>query len=137
MDPGRLTRRKPPHLRHVERLAQHVPVQNQERAEGLVLGGGGHILPHSDVRQKRLNFGRAHLPGMPLAVEKDKAPNPVDVALFRANAVVLETNPLPDFVQQLRRPLHGDVAPCAMMCSNTSSLAVPVHLGKRVRVIRH
>ena len=100
--------------------------------------GQARRLPARQMGQKCLNFGRAHFPGMPFAAEKDEAPNPVDVAPFRANAAMLKTNPLPDFVKQLRCLYSmATVLPVQVTCSNTSSLATPVHQGKWAHVIRH
>ena len=45
-------------------------------------------------------------------MEKNKAANPLNVGPFRADAVVLESNALPDLVQELRRLIHGVYAPC-------------------------
>ena len=53
------------------------------------------------VGDKLSNLGFAHLTGMALIVEKDEAPNPVYVRLFRADTEVLDTQHHTHLVKQL------------------------------------
>lgn len=81
---------------------QYSPVQEQHRTQGLVLRRGGHSLLHSQYRQERRDLGRSKHPRMPLTVKQDIAPNPMDVRLLRAPAVVTRANGLADLIQQFR-----------------------------------
>jgi hypothetical protein len=81
-------------------LFEHVPVQEQEGAEGLVLGRGGHVLIDSQMGQKSLDLGSAHVGGMALVMEQDIACDPADVGLLRTDRVVLEADRITDLVEQ-------------------------------------
>jgi len=61
---------------------KHLTVEEQQGAEGLVLGGGGDVLLHGQVGEKGLNFRDSHLLWVSLAVEQDVALDPVHVGLF-------------------------------------------------------
>ena len=56
-----------------QRPSQDDLVEEQQGAEGLVLGRGGHVPLHRQVRQERDDFRLAHLQRMPLAVEEDES----------------------------------------------------------------
>lgn len=53
--------------------------------------------------EKGFDFGRPHFLWMAFAVEQDKAANLIDVSLFGADAVMLETDFVVNPIQQLRR----------------------------------
>ncbi len=55
-----------------------VAVEEQERAQRLVLGRGSHPTLDGQGTEKVSDFGRAHLGGMALAVEEDVAADPPD-----------------------------------------------------------
>ena len=93
---------KPGHI-----ALEHIPIEKKQRAERLILRGSGDIAVDRKMGQKLLDFGFPHLDGMPLAVEQDKAPNPVDIGLFSANAVVFRSNGCPNPVEQARFLFHG------------------------------
>jgi len=42
------------------------------------------------MRGKRTDFGLTHFCGMPLAVEKNELPHPVEVGLYRPDAVMVQ-----------------------------------------------
>ena len=63
-------------------------VEEEERAEGLGLGGGGHPPARGEMRDEGVDLGFAHFVGMPFAVEDDEPPDPADVGLFGPEAVV-------------------------------------------------
>ncbi len=89
-------------------LPQHLAVEEEERAEGLVLRGGGDPLLHSQMRQKGIHFLGAHLAGVALAVEHDEALDPVGVALTRTGRIVLALDGFPHLVKQsLGSRVHG------------------------------
>jgi hypothetical protein len=54
------------------------------------------------VGQKRLDFNFAEFAQMVPIMESNKMLNPANVGLLRSVAVVLETNSLPDDLQQYR-----------------------------------
>ena len=63
---------------------KHVPVQEQQGAQRLVLGGGGHV-PSTASDEKRVTSGRAHLPRDDAwRGRRSVAPDPGDVRLFRS-----------------------------------------------------
>ena len=61
------------------------------------------------IRQKRLDMRGAEVDRMTLVVEEDKSFNPVDVGLFRTDAVMLEPDTGADAVEKTRRlgTVHG------------------------------
>ena len=76
---------RPRHPRQVTELApQHLPVQEQQRRQSLVLRRGRHRLVHRQVSQESLDLGLAHRVRVALAVEQDEAANPVNISLLRA-----------------------------------------------------
>ena len=68
---------------------QHVSVQEQEGAQGLVLGGGGHLAIDRQRGEEACDLLGAHLGRMALGVkEEDVALDPRDVGLLRAPTVM-------------------------------------------------
>jgi hypothetical protein len=65
---------------------EHLTVQEQERAEGLVLRGGRHASVHGQPGQEARDLRRSQLDRVALAVEDNVAPDPRDVALLGAPA---------------------------------------------------
>src|SRR5215510_15086992 len=68
-------------------LLQHFAVKEEQRAQCLVLGGGGDLSIHGQRGQELRHLGAAHLEGMALVV-KENVPGPRDVGLFGAPTVV-------------------------------------------------
>lgn len=68
-----------------EGLVEHLSVQEEQRAERLVLGRGGDMLLDGEVTQEGLDLGHAQISGVALAVEEDIAPDPANVGLFGAD----------------------------------------------------
>ena len=64
----------------------------QYSAKRLILSGSSHIALHGQVGQELLNLLFTHLLGVPLVMEQNVAPNPVDVGLLGADAVVFEAD---------------------------------------------
>jgi hypothetical protein len=63
---------------------QHVPVQEQEGAQGLVLGRGGHPAVDRQRGEEAGDLRSPHLRGMALGVEEeDVALDPRDIGLLR------------------------------------------------------
>ena len=74
---------------------QHMPKEEHQRIEGLVLCGWRAISLHRQVRQKCDNMLLFHLLWMLLSMKYNKPPNPADVALLCGVAKVSEPNTLP------------------------------------------
>ena len=75
--------------RHLgEGLLEDVAVQEEERRERLVLGGGGDLAVGGEGGEEGVDLRLAQLVGVALAVEEDEALHPLDVRLLRAQRVV-------------------------------------------------
>jgi len=89
------------HARQPFQLPSHdLPVKEEERTEGLVLCGSTHPLSDGKVGEKCGDFVLAHVAWVALAVEDDKPPDPLDVSLLCARAVVPDPDGLADLVQE-------------------------------------
>jgi hypothetical protein len=64
---------------------QNVPIEEQERAQRLVLRRRGDATLDREGTEKARHLRAAHLDGMPLAVKEDVAPDPRDVGFFCAS----------------------------------------------------
>jgi hypothetical protein len=84
-------------------LPEHVPVEEEQCAQRLVLGGRGHVVLHGQRTQKLRDLGPAHLRRMALAVEEDEAADPGDIGLLGAAAAVARPEGGADLVEQPRR----------------------------------
>ena len=60
------------------------------------------MLIDRQIREKRLDLGRAKRLWMPFLVKKDEPTNPADVGFFSAQSVVLKTQSVTDAVKQAR-----------------------------------
>jgi hypothetical protein len=81
-------------------LVENVAIQEDDGAEGLVLGGGGEAALGGEVGDEGLDFGDAHVFGMAFIVEEDVAANPVYVGLFGAVGVMLDANGVADLFEE-------------------------------------
>ncbi len=61
-------------------------------AQRLILRGSSDIALYGQVGQELLDLLIAHLLGVPLVMEQNVAPNPVDVGLPGADVVVFEAD---------------------------------------------
>jgi len=82
-------------------LVEYLVVEKEQRAEGLVLGGGGDIFFHGQVSEKGFHFGGAHLGRVAYIVEVDVAFDPIDVGFFGADGVVFEADGVADTFDKL------------------------------------
>jgi hypothetical protein len=69
-------------------LGQYVPVEKDEGAQSLVLGGRADTLGHCKVREERPDLVGTHHGGVPTSVEEKESPDPAPVGLLGAFAVV-------------------------------------------------
>lgn len=67
-----------------ERRNQHIPIEKDNRIQGLRLGRGSDFALNRQMVQKLRHFGLSKLPRMPLAMEEDELPNPEPISLFCA-----------------------------------------------------
>src|SRR5205823_12261149 len=65
---------------------EHLTVEEEQRAQRLVLGGGGHVALDRQGGEEARDLGRAHRGRVALAVEEDVATDPRDVDLLGAAA---------------------------------------------------
>jgi hypothetical protein len=80
-------------------LLEHFAVEEQERPERLILGGGSD-LPVDGQRGEELgDLWSPHLGRVALAVEEDVAPGPAHVRLLGPAAVVARPDGLADAVE--------------------------------------
>jgi hypothetical protein len=87
----------------VNLFVEDFAVEEENGAEGLILGGGGDVPFHGQMGQEGLDFGGAHLGGVALVVEEEEAAHPVQVGLFGAVEIMLEPEDFPELVQQFLR----------------------------------
>lgn len=93
---------------------QYSPIKKQQCTLGLVLGRRRHPAHHGQMRQKRLDLGRAHVPRVPLAVEQDEPTYPIDVRILGTDAVVQPPDAGTHLIQELPpgRPTRGVIDMC-------------------------
>jgi hypothetical protein len=70
---------------------QHLLIEEQKRAERLILCARGTMITDGKVREERFDSDRAHRAGMPNAVKADVAFDPIDIRFLRAERVVFES----------------------------------------------
>jgi hypothetical protein len=75
-------------------------IEKQDRAQRLVLRRCAHTLVRQ-ARKERRHLRLAQLTGMPLPVKDDEPPDPVDIRVLCAPAVVPRANPVPNPIEQL------------------------------------
>lgn len=80
--------------RRARGLPEPFPAQEEQSAEGLILGGGRHVLCDGQMGEESLDLCATQLPGMLFVMEEDKAPDPVHAGLFGINGVVFEPEDL-------------------------------------------
>ena len=70
-------------------LLQNLALEEKQRTEGLILGGGRDVAVNSQVGNESLDFGAAHFFRVAFVVEEDEALDPVQIGVFRADGIVL------------------------------------------------
>lgn len=90
-------------LRQCQRPPQHVPVQEEQRGQRLVLRRRRHPRAHGERGQESLDLGFPQLRRMAATVEDDEAPDPAHVGLLRARAVMSRAKRGPHPIEELRR----------------------------------
>ena len=91
-------------------LLQDFAVEEGDGAQGLALGGGGHVLFDGQMGQEGRDFGGAHVLGVAAVVKQDEAFDPIVVSVFSAAGIMLEAHGLADLVEErfrFRGSRHG------------------------------
>jgi hypothetical protein len=87
--------------------AHNDPVQEQQGAQGLVLGGGADPTVGGQVRQERCHLRFTHLLRVALAVIQHEAADPAGAGPSRAAAVVSRADGIVDLVEQTAGRVGG------------------------------
>jgi hypothetical protein len=80
--------------------AQHLAVEKEQGAEGLVLRRGAGVALHREGGEEVGHLLFAHLPRVALVVEEDVAPDPVAVRLLGAAAQVADADRLVELSEE-------------------------------------
>ncbi len=59
-----------------EIFLEHFPVEEEQGAERLILGGGRHVTIDRQMVEEHLNLGAPHMSRMSLAMKKNEPPYP-------------------------------------------------------------
>lgn len=84
-----------------EIAAQDFAIEEEDRAQRLVLGRCAHAAPYCKIGEEGGDLGLPHLHRVPLPVEEDEPEDPADVCLFRAEAVVAGADRHPHAIEEL------------------------------------
>jgi len=80
---------------HVVQPGEHLAVEEQEGAEGLVVCRSSDVFLDRQVGEKGFDLGIAHFGRVAHAVEVDVAFDPADVGLLGAIGIVFEADGIP------------------------------------------
>lgn len=94
-----------------DRLPEHVSVQEENRAQRLILSRGADVTVGGEVTEKRGDLTLTHLCRMTSVVKDDEPPYPVDVCDFRALTVATSSEAVPDSFEQSQLSLGLGRAP--------------------------
>src|SRR5437762_8414704 len=72
----------------VQFAGEHLLLKKEQCSKGLVLCRCSNVFLGSQVREELGNLAFAHFVGMTLAMKKNVAPDPIDVRLLGADAVM-------------------------------------------------
>jgi hypothetical protein len=86
---------------------QNLSIEEKQRAQSLVLRGRRELIANGERRQERGDLDGAHLGWVTLAVKEDVAPDPVNVGLLGAAAVVPGADAVADAVEEAGRARAG------------------------------
>jgi hypothetical protein len=88
---------------NVDVEAENVTVEEEQGAEGLVLGWGGDFPIDGEVGEEGLDLGGTHVSGVAFVLVEDESTDPGQVRGFGAERVVFAAERLADEVEELRR----------------------------------
>ena len=75
----------------IELSFEHLLIKKQQRAESLILSGGGDILFDCEISKEFCDFFLAHFARVAFAMEENITANPIDVRLFGPDRVMLHS----------------------------------------------
>jgi len=83
-------------------LPEKFAIEKQDGAEGLTLGGSGHVLVNGQVGEERGDFGSAHVFGMALIMKdaEREAFDPIVISVFGAAGIMLDTHGVAELVEE-------------------------------------
>ena len=87
----------------VEFDVEGVAVEEEDGADGLVLGGGRGFPIHDEVGDELVDLWDTHFSRVSFVVKEDVFANPLDVGLFGAVRVLFEANIIPKLVEEFFR----------------------------------
>jgi len=94
----------------VKFLLQDFPVEEEDGAEGLALGGGGDVAFDSQMGEEGDDFGRAQVFGVAFVMEEDEAFDPIHIGFFGADGIVFEADGVAKLIEEFgrvfRRVIH-------------------------------
>lgn len=82
--------------------AENCLIKKEKGAQRLALSGGAHPPLDSQVREKGVDFPLPHFYRVPLAMEKDVSPDPMQVCLLGAEAHVPHTQGISNLFEKPR-----------------------------------
>ncbi len=80
---------------------KHLPVEEKQGAERLVLRRGGDVQPDRQVREEFRDLALAHFYGVALSIVENESPDPRQILLLCPEAVPLCAENRPHLVEKL------------------------------------
>jgi hypothetical protein len=78
-------------------------LQEEERLEGLTLGGGGDVFLYCEMNEEGFEMRSSHIFWMLFIMEEDIAFVPVDILFLGVVGVVLDTDDITDRIEEFLR----------------------------------
>ena len=82
---------------------QHLLIQEEQGAKGLILRRSADVAVNRQVRKELIDLRRPHLQGMAFGVKEDVTDDPLAVRLFGARAVMAQAASCREAIQKLGR----------------------------------
>src|SRR5262245_12778685 len=82
---------------------EHVPIEEEQRTERLILRGRGYASFHRQTREERSHLRRGHLGGVTLVMEEDESADPEHIRLLGPRAQMPHADRNPHTVEEPRR----------------------------------
>ncbi len=90
---------------------ESVAVEEEDGADGLILGGGRGFAFNNKMGDELVDFGHSHFARVTFVVKEDVFTNPLDVGFFGTVRILLEANIVPELVEELF-PFRGGCGCC-------------------------
>ena len=112
----------------IDRAAQHLAVQEDQRRARLVLRRCGDLSPHRQIRQERDDVSRTQIVRMRQIMKVDEAAHPTDIGLLGPNTEVPQPARRPQSIEQTRRCKASSSSRASVSTSSTTrSIVIVVH----------